>query len=54
MVYLEKADTLIDFNAELASFKNRTEHDYPYTVMLTEDVMFLKKNKLVSLEYIFY
>ena len=51
---LSESSSKIDFKEELESYRNRTEVNHPYTAMLTEDVMFIDKKKMVSLEYIFY
>jgi len=35
-------------------YRMRTEHNYPYTMSMVEDVMFCGEGKVVALEYIFY
>ena len=50
----QKKEPLIDFNKMLAKYRERTEHSMPYTIMQTEDVMFLDSKRAVALEYIYY
>ena len=44
----------IDFDDMLQKYRQRTEHTLPFTKMEIKDTMFLDKNRLVSLEYIYY
>ena len=45
---------LIDFENMLEDYRKRNEFSWPYTMMQVEDMMFLDRNRLVSLEYVFY
>lgn len=45
---------LIDFRDLQSNYKASTEQEFPFTTQHIEDVIFVGKKKLISLEYIFY
>ena len=49
-----KPKKMIDFNEQLANLKKRTERNFPYTLIQTEDTMFIDKDSAVCLEYYYY
>jgi len=38
----------------LSKYRERTEASRPYTIQQVEDVMFINRQRVVALEYIFY
>lgn len=47
-------DKCIDFETQLEAYKKRTTSMLPYTLTQTEDIMFMDKDTIVTLEYHFY
>ena len=43
-----------DFHKLLKDYKERAENKLSYTIQQTDDVIFVNKNHVVALEYIYY
>ena len=48
---VNNTNRLIDFDAHMKDYKERTESTFPYTLTQAEDAMYLDKNTICTLEY---
>jgi hypothetical protein len=51
---VKKEDKKTNFNDEFAKFKKNTEITFPFTMTQFEDVLYVRENTLLTLQYIFY
>jgi hypothetical protein len=50
----KKEDKKTNFNHEFTQFKKNTEMQLPFTMTQFEDVLYVRENTLLTLQYIFY
>ena len=50
----KKEEKKTNFNEEFQKFKKNTEMSIPFTMTQFEDVLYVRENTLLTLQYIFY